>query len=145
MAETAEPLRLLAEDAEDLEVISAALQDAIGQIGDIDYEPAERRVTLVLNRYRWETGEDSVERVRTALQFGSVLAVKARRIRRDTPDAVLALLSADFEPGDAPGGDVLLRFAGGGDLRLEVECIDAAMADLSEPWPTKRAPAHDET
>ena len=56
-----------------------------------------------------------------------------------------SLLSADFEPGDAPGGDVLLRFAGGGDLRLEVECIDAAMADLSEPWPAKRAPAHDET
>ncbi len=139
-----EPLRLLAEDAEDLALISAALQDAVGQIGDISYEAAERRVTLVLNRFRWEAGEDQPARVRTALQFGSVLAVKARRLRRDTPEAVVELLAADFEPGESPGGGVLLRFAGGGDLRLEVECIDAALADLSDPWPAKRAPAHDQ-
>jgi Protein of unknown function (DUF2948) len=139
-----DPLRLLAEDAEDLALISAALQDAVGQIGDISYEAAERRVTLVLNRFVWEAGGEQPARVRTALQFGSVLAVKARRLRRDMPDAVVELLAADFEPGDAPGGGVLLRFAGGGDLRLEVECIDAALADLSDPWPAKRAPAHDE-
>jgi hypothetical protein len=144
MAEATTPLRLLAEDAEDLAVISAALQDAIGRIGDIVYEPAERRVTLVLNRFRWETGDGGSERVRAGLQFGSVLGVKARRLRRDKPDAIVELLAADFEPGGAPGGGVLLRFAGGGDLRLEVECIDAALADLSDPWPTRRAPAHDE-
>jgi hypothetical protein len=144
MAETTAPLRLLATDAEDLAVISAALQDAVCRIGDIVYEQAERRVTLVLNRFRWETDEGGSERVRTALQFGSVLGVKARRLRRDKPDAVVELLAADFEPGEMPSGGVLLRFAGDGDLRLEVECIDAALADLSEPWPTKRAPAHDE-
>jgi hypothetical protein len=145
VSETTAPLRLLAEDAEDLAVISAALQDAIGQIGDIAYEPAERRVTLVLNRFRWESGEGASERVRAGLQFGSVLAVKARKLKRDQPDAVVELLAADFEPGESPGGRVLLRFCGGGDLRLEVECIDAALADLSEPWPARRAPAHDET
>jgi hypothetical protein len=83
--------------------------------------------------------------VRTALQFGSVMAVKTRKLKRDQPDAIVELLALDFEPGEAPGGGVLLRFAGGGDLHVEIECIDAAMADLSEPWPTKRAPAHDET
>ena len=53
-----------------------------------------------------------------------------------------SLLSIDFEPGEAPGGVVLLRFAGDADLRCEVECIDAALADLSAPWPAKSAPAH---
>jgi len=144
MTETA-PLRLLAEDAEDLELISAALQDAIARIGDIAYEKAERRVTLVLNRFCWERDEKGKSRVRTALQFGSVLAVKARKLRRDKPDAVLELLAADFEPGEPPGGGIVLRFAGGGDLRLEVECVDAALADLTEPWPTRHAPAHDKT
>ncbi|HLK24325.1 MAG TPA: DUF2948 family protein [Caulobacteraceae bacterium] len=142
MSETA-PLRLLAEDAEDLELISAALQDAVGRIGDIAYESAERRLTLVLNRFRWERDASGSQRVLTGLQFGSVLGVKARRLRRDKPDAVVELLSADFEPGEPPGGGILLRFAGGGDLRLEVECIDAALADLSEPWPARRKPAHD--
>ncbi|HEY5006358.1 MAG TPA: DUF2948 family protein, partial [Caulobacteraceae bacterium] len=42
MPETPAPLRLLAEDADDLGVISAALQDAVGQIGDIAYEAVER-------------------------------------------------------------------------------------------------------
>jgi hypothetical protein len=142
MTDTA-PLRLLAEDAEDLELISAALQDAVGRIGDIAYEPGERRVTLVLNRFCWERDETGKKRVRTALQFGSVLSVKARKLRRDKPDAVVELLAADFEPGEPPGGGVWLRFAGGGDLRLEVECVDAALADLSDPWPTRHAPAHD--
>jgi hypothetical protein len=144
MPETPAPLRLLAEDADDLGVISAALQDAIGQIGDISYEAGERRLTLVLNRFRWEAEAPGAERVRAALQFGSVMAVKTRNLKRDPPDAIVELLAVDFEPGDAPGGGVLLRFAGGGDLHLEVECIDAAMADLSEPWPCKSAPAHGE-
>jgi hypothetical protein len=144
MPETPAPLRLLAEDAEDLAVISAALQDAVGQIGDINYEAGERRLTLVLNRFRWETETPGAERVRAALQFGSVLGVKARNLKRDQPEAIVELLAVDFEPGDAPGGGVLLHFAGGGDFHLEVECIDVVMADLSDPWPTKHAPAHEE-
>ena len=91
--------------------------------------------TIRIERVEGKVGED--------VTFGSVLAVQARRLRRDKPDAVLELLAADFEPGEPPGGGILLRFAGGGDLRLEVECVDAALADLTEPWPARRAPAHD--
>ena len=68
-----EPLRLIAQDAEDLKLIAAALQDAVGRIGDIRYEPAGRRLTLALNRFRWEAGVKRGERVRTALQLGGVL------------------------------------------------------------------------
>ena len=55
---------------------------------------------------------------------------------------MVELLALTFEPGEAPGGAVVFTFAGGGDLRAEVECIDAAMADLSDPWPTPRKPEH---
>ncbi len=140
----AEPLRLLAQDAEDLELIAAAVQDAVGKIGDIRYQAPERQLTLVLNRFRWEAGGAPAERVRAGLQFGSVLSAKARKLRRTAPEAVVELLTVEFEPGEAPGGAIVLSFAGGGDLRLEVECIDAALADVSAPWPTKRAPTHEE-
>jgi hypothetical protein len=137
-------LRLLAEDAEDLSVISAALQDAVGKIGDIRFEPAGRRLTLALNRFRWETDGRRTERVRTALQFGGVLSARARKLRRDAPDAVVELLAIAFAPGEEPpGGMITLTFAGGGDLKLEVECVDAALADVSMPWPARRAPAHE--
>ena len=55
--------------------------------------------------------------------------MQARRLRRNARDAVVELLALSFEPGDAPGGTVTLSFAGGGDLRAQVECIDAILAD----------------
>jgi hypothetical protein len=139
-----EPLRLIAEDAEDLKTVAAALQDAVGRIGDIRYDPNGRQLTMALNRFRWETGEKRGERVRTALQLGGVLSVKARKLRQGAPDAVLALLDIGFEPAEAPGGTVAFIFAGGGDLRCEVECIDAVLADVSGAWPARRTPEHDQ-
>ena len=138
-----EPLRLIAEDEEDLKMIAAALQDAVARIGDIRYEPAGRTLTVALNRFRWEAGAGHGERVRAALQLGGVLSVKARKLRQGAPDAVLNLLDIQFEAGEAPGGAVAFIFAGGGDLRCEVECIDAALADLSAVWPARRRPEHD--
>ena len=135
------PLRLLAEDADDVAVLSAALQDAVAKVGDINFEPKARRLTLAVNRFRWEAGGG--ERVRSAVQFGGVLKAQARKIRRNAPDAVLEILATTFEPGEAPGGTVTLSFAGGGDLRLTVECIEAVLADVSQPWPTPRTPAHE--
>lgn len=134
------PLRLLAQDEEDLKVVSAALQDAVCKIGDIRYERAAQRLTLACNRFRWE---GKGERVRAALQLGGVLSVRARNLRREAKDAVVELLSIGFEPGEAPGGVVNFTFAGGGDLRCEVECIDAALADVSAPWPARKTPIHE--
>jgi hypothetical protein len=139
MGKTA-PLRLLAQDADDLAVISAAMQDAVAKIGDIAYEPNARRLTIAFNRYCWESG--GAERVRSALQLGGVMKVQARKIRRAPRDAVIEVLAVTFDEGDAPGGMVTISCAGGGDLRAVVECVDAVLADVSEPWPTPRKPAH---
>ncbi|HEY3947661.1 DUF2948 family protein [Phenylobacterium sp.] len=140
MAARTAPLRLLAQDADDLAVISAAMQDAVAKVGDISFEPKARRLTIALNRYCWEAG--SGVRVRSGLQLGGVLNVQARKIRRGTRDAVVEVLALTFEPGEAPGGVVTISCAGGGDLRAEVECVDAVLADVSQPWPTPRAPKH---
>lgn len=139
-AQPLERLRLLAEDAVDLQIISAALQDAILRPVDIKWERSARTLTLALSRFCWECGGT---RVMAAMQFGDVQSVQSRRLPRQ-PDAALELLAIDFEPGEAPGGRVLLMFAGGGDLRIEVECLDAVLADLSDPWPAKVEPAHED-
>jgi hypothetical protein len=133
-----EPLRLLAEDADDLHIISAALQDAILRPVDIVWEPSSRRVTLKLSRFCWECGGT---RVMAAMQFGDVIAVKSRRLPR-LPESALELLAMEFAPDEAPGGRVILMFAGGGDLRIDVECLDAVLTDLSERWPARLAPTH---
>ena len=137
-------LQLLADDAEDLAVISAAVQDAVCTIGDLCFEKGARRLTVAVSRFRWEGGgRRGGQRVRSALQLGGVLSLKAKRLRQDAPKAILSLLAVSFEAAEAPGGRVVLSFAGGGELRAEVECIDVVLADVSEPWRTPRRPAHD--
>lgn len=144
MANPAPALKLLAQDAEDLGVISAVLQDAVAKIGDIHWDAQGRTLTLACNRFRWEAGGKKAagERVRSALQLGDVTGVQARNLKRDAKGAIVELLAIAFEPGEAPGGTVLLTFAGGGDLRVGVECLDVALADVSEPWATPRRPGH---
>lgn len=132
------PLRLLAEDDEDLAIISAALQDAILRPADIVWEKSARRLTIELSRFCWECGGT---RVRAAMQFGDVEAVKSRGLPR-LPDTALELLAIHFIEGEAPGGRVILMFAGGGDLRVDVECLDAVVTDLSERWAVRVAPTH---
>lgn len=134
-------LKLLAQDAADLSIISAALQDAVAQVGDITFEARTRRLTILFNRFRWESG--ARQRVRSALQIGGVLEFQTRKIRREAREAVLELLAIGFEAGEPPEGVLTLNFAGGGDMRVSIECIDAILADVSEPWPTPRTPTHE--
>jgi len=139
-------LRLIAEDEEDLAILSAHLQDAVMRIGDLVYLPKSRRFAAFMNRYCWEgCPEGSVgERTRSGLHFDNVLKVRAMNVRQDDPDAVAELLALRFEPkgeGEA-GGFIDLMLAGGGCIRLEVEAIEAALRDISEHWPARARPAH---
>jgi len=138
-------LKLLAQDADDLKVISAALQDAVARIGDLTFNAGERSFTAQFNRFQWEAeaGSGRKQRIRSVLRFHDVLSAKTKQIRRDAPEAVVEMLAVEFEAGEAPGGQARLIFAGGGEIRLELECVDAILADISNPWPTKRAPEHE--
>lgn len=137
-------LKLAALDAEDLKVIAAHAQDAVGKVGDIVWRPKEKRLTLELNRFAWEkAGARSKERRRSLLHFARVETVKAAHIRKDDPDAVVSLLTIRFEMTDDPAGSVFLEFAGGGSMRLDVECIEASLTDLGAAWSTASVPDHD--
>jgi hypothetical protein len=85
---------------------------------------------------------DEVTAVSAALQAGSVTAAKARRLKQGAEEAVVCLLAITFEPDAAPGGVLVFTFAGGGELRLDVECVDLVLADISEPWRAVRRPDH---
>ncbi|WP_237152093.1 DUF2948 family protein [Oryzibacter oryziterrae] len=139
-------LKLAALDADDLKVIAAHVQDAVGQVGDIHWRPQEKRLTLELNRFVWEkTGKRGLyERRRSLLHFARVNAVQAAHIRRDVPDAVVSLLTIRVEVKDEPAAWVFLEFAGGGSLRLDVECIEASLTDLGPAWSTENIPTHSE-
>lgn len=137
-----QPLRLLAQDEGDLAILSAALQDALVRRGDISWERKARRLTLRVTRFRWEANPECA-RVLAAIQLGDVVKVRSRGVPRSR-DAMLDLLAVHYEPGEPPGGTLTFMFSGGADLQAQVECIDAVLADLTESWPARLAPAHAE-
>ncbi len=58
---------------------------------------------------------------------------------------MLSLLTINFTPNGAedPSGTVLLVFAGGSEIRLDVEAIDAGLTDVSGDWAALARPDHD--
>lgn len=138
-------LKLLALDSEDLEIVSAHLQDAVVRVGDMGYSKSDQRFVLLMNRYAWEAGDarGRGQRKRAGLHFDRVTVAHAEGFDLKSKDGVLELLAVTFEPKDAPSGEVLLTFAGGGRVRLEVECLEARLRDLGGVWAAKAQPKHD--
>ena len=134
-------LKLTALDVEDLGVISAHMQDAVLLVGDMSYTPRRRQFALIANRYAWDEPEQKRRR-RTALHFDRVLSVKTLNINLAEKDAVLSLLAVTFAETEAPSGEVLLSFADGATVRLNVECLECQMSDLGPAWETASTPQH---
>ena len=137
-------IRLAAADAEDLQVLSARLQDAVVKLKNLVWMPRKHRFAAVLNRLQWESGGKT--RVRSGLHFDGVLKVQSSKVKLGAGEAVVSVLALNFTPneGDDPGGVVEIVLAGGGAIRLTVECIDAGLADMSGPWAAIGTPDHED-
>ncbi len=137
-----EPLRLKAETKEDLSVLSASLQDAIGRVGDISYKARSHAFTMRLSRFKHED-DSSAERILSGLRIDGVLGARLRGIDRSDPDAMLVLLTLIFTPDDTGlSGKLALVFAGGGEISLDIECLDIILADISKARITDKVPLH---
>ncbi|MEO1658116.1 MAG: DUF2948 family protein [Pseudomonadota bacterium] len=139
------PMALVAADQEDLQAISALLQDAVLKIGDAAYVQNERRFAFVTNRYVWEVPAGFLsrgQRVRAGVHFDDVTGVKTKNLRLDAKEAVVEILSTEYD-GDENGGVITINLAGGGAIALDVEAINANLNDISEPWRASRRPKHE--
>jgi hypothetical protein len=146
-----EELKLVALDKDDIEVVSAHVQDALVKVADIFWQPRARRFVMALNRFDWMNAVDAdglkttlpeYRRCRTALRFERVISCRYRDLDQTNKDLFLNLLSIEFAGGEAPAGTVTMTFSGGGAIRLEVECLEAELADLGEVFSEKACPDH---
>jgi hypothetical protein len=126
-------LLLIAQDADEVPLLSALCVGAAVPVVDVGYDRKARRLALILRRYRWEVAAPS--RVLSALRIESVVAVRRRKWPPEP--AVLELLAFSFD-----GTAVTLDFAGGAALLVTVECVDLLLEDLGSPW-TARTPEHE--
>jgi hypothetical protein len=148
MAGDAKGLKLRAEDAEDLAVISACLQDALVAVRDLAYDPAARSFVLVANRFCWEKGgidagrDVAFERTLCGITFDEIDGVAYRGFHRTEEDRILSLLA--IRPTPAPEGVMVgLEFAEDATIRLSASAIRCRTQDFGEPWPTAWQPGHE--
>lgn len=139
-------LKLAALDEQDLNIVSAHVQDAVLKVGDLKFVPREHRFVMPMHRFAWETQTGlfpgKPERRYSVLHFDQVKTARAAGVARGKPADALSLLALRFHPGEAPGGIIELVFSGGGGIRLDVECIEARLADLGGAWEASSRPKH---
>ncbi|MCP5036363.1 MAG: DUF2948 family protein [Rhodobacteraceae bacterium] len=144
------PLGLMVVDADDLQVVSALVQDAVFAANEMRWQKAETRFALLLNRFRWEDMDAAtrrgrpVERVQALLVVDDVLGVQSQGVTPGDKDIVLSLLSVEFEPREDGMGRVVLTLAGDGALAIEVEALNITLKDVTKPYvaPSRTAPHH---
>ena len=142
------PFKLRAEDADDLKVISACLQDALVAVRDLAFVQTDRTFLMVANRFRWERaarpmrGAAGYQRTLCGITFAAIAGVSYHGFRRSEDERILSLLSIRLGD-DGDENAIQLEFSGGATIRLEVDRILCHVQDLGEPWPTPWQPRHD--
>jgi Protein of unknown function (DUF2948) len=145
------PLRLVAQDGDDLKVISILVQDAVLPVTELTFDTRRRRFALLLNRFRWEDRAEAeavgraYERVRSVLVVEDVRRVQSFGFDRADKDLVLSVLSLDFTAVEDGAGRLTLTLAGDGAIALDVEALDVRLDDVTRPYraPSGKVPRHD--
>jgi len=134
-------LKLRAQDAEDVQVISAVLQDSIVPVCDMAFQAETKSFVIVAQRLRREDGEaGACERICSALTVAGITSVQINGFDQKQRDRMLDLLAIILEPSQH---FLTLVFAGDARVRLGVLHWHAAVEDFGEPWPALCNPCHD--
>jgi hypothetical protein len=137
---TEEKLKLRAKDAEDIQVISAVLQDSIVPVCDVTFQQNAGTFIVVAQRLRRETGETGAsERICCALTIKGVKAAQVHGIDQHNSERMLDLLAIILEPAES----LNFIFAGDAHIRLSLEAWSCVVEDFGEPWPALCHPCHD--
>lgn len=138
-------LKIMALDNEDLQIIAAHCQDAVVKVSDIQFIGKEKRLVLQTNRFVWENKQARTsvpERRRSVLHFGQVEKVSSIGFDLSNKETILNLLTIKFEETNAPAGSIDLLFSGDITIRMDVECVEAQLADMQAAWAASSMPKH---
>ncbi|MCB1885327.1 MAG: DUF2948 family protein [Geminicoccaceae bacterium] len=144
---TDQKLRVRAEDAQDLAVIAAILQDAEGAVGEMAFDPEERRFMAAFRRYRRELPHDpmtglGLTETASVLTFRCIAEAKHHALAALPNDAPLHLLTIATEPGQRRLFHITLHFDDDRRIQLRSDCIDCRLEDVGKPTPCAIPPCN---
>lgn len=138
------PLKLRAEDHQDLTVMAAYLQDSLIPTTGFYYNKEGKYFSILANRFCWEVNPHVNDetplysRVHSGIHFAHVHHVRHKGIDLKDPTQTLNLLTLH---GDQEG-EIHLLFSDGCEICLHVEKIMCHFHDLHEAWWTHQKPKH---
>ena len=138
-------LKLKADDATDLKVFAAYLQDSLTISKDIKFLEKNKTFICIFNRFMWEDAEKGIfrdnKRIRSAFKINDVRSVKSKNINVKEKK-ILEFLTINIEESENKNIDINLLFSGNMTISVNVETINATLEDFSDSWKTKIKPVH---
>ena len=133
-------LSLGAQNEEDLVVIATLCQDSIIKVANIKWAKNAKRFYLLINRFCWELNDLSKKkasnmfRINSIMSFNNVLSAKSVGIQQNNISDITSLLTLNYNFFTFEKQAINLIFSGNSQIILNIECIDAFLKDISEPF-----------
>ena len=122
--------KIIANDQEGLQMISACSSGAKVKIADIKYLSANKVFLLSIERTLVETGQDH-KKINSICRFDFVDKVRSKNINQSKKDLVLELIGIDYLK-NKDDYEINLIFKNNSHIVLTTETIEARLEDQNE-------------
>jgi hypothetical protein len=122
--------KIIANDNEGLQMISACCAGAEIKVSDIKYLQKNKVFLLSLKRFKFET-ENEDKKVNSICKFEFVDNVKSKNIKQDDPDQKLELITIDYLKNNE-NFEITLIFTNNIYITLSTEIIEVTLDDLNK-------------
>ena len=122
--------KIIANDNEGLQIISACCAGAEIKISDIKYLQKNKVFLLSLKRFKVET-ENQNQKVNSICKFEFVDSVKSKNISQDDADQKLELLTMDYLK-NSNNYEINLIFTNNAYITLSTEIIEVTLDDQNK-------------
>ena len=145
-------LKLHAIAADDVEIISALLQDGLVAASDLDYQKDAASFVMVINRFCWEQADDTGSQTQPKRCLCGLKVAHVRRVSQRGLSAGVNqfynLLSVTFEEtkeNEEVVNRLTFTFSNGYGIRLAVDELALIMQDIAAPHPGLARPRHNKS
>ena len=122
--------KIIVNDNEGLQMISACCTGAELKVRDIKYLQGNKVFLLSLKRSKVETGNES-KKVNSICKFEFVDKVRSKNIRQNNPDQKLVLVAIDYLK-NKENYEINIIFSNNAYIALSTEIIEVTLDDQNE-------------
>ena len=145
-------LKLRAVETEDVEILSALLQDGLVASSDLHYQKYEASFVMIINRFCWELNDESESekqphRCLCCLKAANVKQVSQRGLSAGA-NQFYNLLSITYEEAKKNTkalNRLTFTFSDGYGIRLAVDELALIVQDIAVPYPGIARPQHEKS